>query len=809
MSDPSPHPMRSVSSRDRGMTLVELVVSITVLGLITAVLSSAIAVTLRQQDNSFGRLNVAREEQQIGLWVPADLASASTVDTSPWLTPCGETICDGIDLTGGSNVMLLEWSIENADGTTTVTRVSYHFAPAPEPAGGYVLSRVECSSTDGGPWSCSTRVVLSDLPGPPGGETFVPGVANGTACSQDVDPVPCTRPTWVIKVSEPLAADAIDETKIASEAERKDANRVIVSINGGGDASGAGGGFNQVSITAGGTVRTSIDAKSSNGTPSFVEARSRCGGPVTLVVDESNSIGSAITQVKEGVREFISALAGTPVKLQVVRFQTTSSILASDEWHRYFDMTDQADVDALLAAVDDLRGSWSGGSLGGTNWEEALFRTFYEPDGSTAAILPNTMVFFTDGVPTFDRLVHKTDPGILPAQPPAPGLPWPASTGSRYSQVAFNRADFIANSFRRNVRFVGVGVGAGITASSDWIVDPGAGYTDVVERGSYSHVRQGPGYEARYQVKDSKKGPWYWVDEPTYDDAKKDRRQDVGWTRVTAAEFAAIVNTTTADDLPNGNDGRRTVTIQQPVTTAEFEANAGNPAYSTVVKTWAAGPDWEVWTGAQTGSSDQYRTSRVYNQPPYTGYLSAVTQPTTNSKILARLIAGNDFGTPAVFSDGQYTNKAIADMYVLPQWTEFPEAMKSVALGDCGGTLTLQTRMNGTSAAPDPFRYQANAIADPDGNPVPFEPSVVVTNQQFVTGTFDFPVASGQFVTVDIVPQNYAELKSYTPGAWTCRAGNVDRPFELIDLPDTGAWKGIRVRIGANEAVSCRLSVTG
>ena len=99
--------------------MVELVVSITVLGLITAVLSSAIAVTLRQQDNSFGRLNVAREEQQIGLWVPADLASASTVDTSPWLTPCGETICDGIDLTGGSNVMLLEWSIENGDGTTT------------------------------------------------------------------------------------------------------------------------------------------------------------------------------------------------------------------------------------------------------------------------------------------------------------------------------------------------------------------------------------------------------------------------------------------------------------------------------------------------------------------------------------------------------------------------------------------------------------------------------------------------------------------------------------------------------------------
>ncbi len=67
---------------------------------------------------------------------------------------------------------------------------------------------------------------------------------------------------------------------------------MIVSINGGGDAAGAGGGINQISITAGGTVRTSIDANSVQGAPSFTEAFSRCGGPMTLVVDESGSIGS-------------------------------------------------------------------------------------------------------------------------------------------------------------------------------------------------------------------------------------------------------------------------------------------------------------------------------------------------------------------------------------------------------------------------------------------------------------------------------------------------------------------------------------
>ncbi len=126
----------------------------------------------------------------------------------------------------------------------------------------------------------------------------------------------------MIIVSEPLAPDAISEDEVASESDRKDANRVIVSINGGGDVDGAGGGINQISITAGGTVRTSIDANSVQGAPSFTEAFSRCGGPMTLVVDESGSIGGAISDVRNGVRSFVEALAGTPVKLQVVRFDT-------------------------------------------------------------------------------------------------------------------------------------------------------------------------------------------------------------------------------------------------------------------------------------------------------------------------------------------------------------------------------------------------------------------------------------------------------------------------------------------------------
>ncbi len=581
---------------------------------------------------------------------------------------------------------------------------------------------------------------------------------------------------------------------------------MIVSINGGGDAAGAGGGINQISITAGGTVRTEIAANSVQGAPSFVEARSRCGGPMTVVVDESNSIGSSITSVKAGVKKFVEALAGTPVQIQVVGFHTYSHVLGSADWSHYFDMTNQADVNTLLAAINTLQGSWSSSPNGGTNWEEALFRTFYQADGTTAETIPETVVFFTDGVPTFDRLVHKTTPGIIPAEPPAPGAPWATSTGSSYSQVAFRRADYISNQFRRSVRMIGVGVGSGITQSSSWVSDPGAGYRTQWERGSYSYVRDTIGYEARYQKKDSKNGAYYWVNLATFNGAASNRRNDAGWTSVTLAEYTTFENPVNSDS----SDGGRTVIAgSTPVSLVEYNANTTNPLYRAVTKTYNNGPDWEIWTGSRSsGNSNEYRSTKIYNSPPYEAYDPAITASTRNDVILARLIAGNDNGTTASWNGTTYANAEIADMYVLPQWSQFGTAMEAVALGECGGTLTLQTKIGGTTPAPDPFSYQNAAVKDFAGNPVALEPTIVTTNQQFTTGTFDFIVPNGQFVTVDVLPQNYSELKAYTPGTWSCRAGNQSRSFTPIDIPDGGAWKGVRVRVAANEAVSCTLSVT-
>ena len=44
------------------------------------------------------------------------------------------------------------------------------------------------------------------------------------------------------------------------------------------------------------------------------------------------------------------------------------------------------------------------GPMENTNWEDGLFRTFKNSDGTNYRSLPGLVVFFTDGVPTMSRL---------------------------------------------------------------------------------------------------------------------------------------------------------------------------------------------------------------------------------------------------------------------------------------------------------------------------------------------------------------------------------------------------------------------
>jgi len=145
-------------------------------------------------------------------------------------------------------------------------------------------------------------------------------------------------------------------------------------------------------------------------------------------------------------------------------------------------------------------------------------------------------------------------------------------------------------------------------------------------------------------------------------------------------------------------------------------------------------------------------------------------------------------------------------MYISPDYTNFGLALQTIALSQCGGTLTLQTKVGSTSAA-DPFTYQKTALTDSAGKPLVSDMTVITTTKQFSSGTFDLNISDGTYQTVEIQPQNLSGLSSYKSGTWSCKAGVTNRTFTLVPTASP-IFSGIRVKVAANEAVSCVQTVT-
>ena len=155
------------------------------------------------------------------------------------------------------------------------------------------------------------------------------------------------------------------------------------------------------------------------------------------------------------------------------------------------------------------------------------------------------------------------------------------------------------------------------------------------------------------------------------------------WEAVTESTYN--VGNTTSDDT----DGwRATNTYSSPYSlwqpSDEASYNAGNSSW---------------------GTSDGWSATKVYAEP-YTFHEGAMTVTRENRAILQDLIAP-DGVVPAQPVGGPYTNAQSATYYELPNWSQFSGAMTSMALAECGGTVTLQTKI-GTANAADPFTYQSS-----------------------------------------------------------------------------------------------------
>lgn len=725
---------------DSGMTLPEVLVSVTVTGMLVAAMATATTVILRQSDNSRGRINNSRAEQSIGTWMPTDLASAETVSTAADASPCG-TVCPSNVNVSGSNALMLTWT-GSVEGTTeaveTTTTVSYRYIQAIDLE--WQLIRVECYSVAGGAPTCSQNVVLHDLVGPPAGIEYYPGV---------------TAPTWAVLVT--LATDPSepgDESTAPGEDPTyyvKNGRRVTVTVNGGGDLAGAGGGADTITLTAGGVNReTELGTTNITGAPTFAATRSRCGGNFGLIVDTSGSIGSTnMAYVRNGINAFIDAFAGTPIKLQIVRFSTTASTLGATSWTKYYDLLVESDVNALKSLVNGLS------STGGTNYEDGMFRMFRNSDGTVQSVLPSTVIFFTDGIPTYSRMNATSASSPAVAHPDDAGLA--NGTGSSYSQLTWNRANRVLREFEVDLeRLIGVYVGSDVNGQSLW-VQQGAGYhLENFIRGFHHDYQRGShlenwerGYYVTYQ-RGSHLGNWERGYNLTYQRANNgltyERKVGSSWNSTSRGNYES--NNT----VPGESDGWRarvSGTIGDWKSTSEDNYNKSNlnppntdaDGFRAIKNYSSPYTFWEPTTestynsnNTTSDSSDGWRVSASYSAPYSTW--TTVTQAEYN--------AGN---TTADESDGWRAPKTYASPYTF--WEAAPEA--------------AYTSNNTTSDESDGWRATTVYAA-------PFTTWTTITQSAYDAGNTTAD-ESDSYRTVNIYTSPYSLWESTTEAAYN--AGNT------------------------------------
>jgi hypothetical protein len=294
----------------------------------------------------------------------------------------------------------------------------------------------------------------------------------------------------------------------------------------------------------------------------------------------------------------------------------------------------------------------------------------------------------------------------------------------------------------------------------------------------------------------------------------------------TATSWTAVDQTTylLSNTSSTSSDGWRTYGGWAETSQATYEANnvdknEGDNYRTTVV----AGHDtWTEVTKAQftasnesntgtNGDSDGWRSFKAYSEP-YDSHENSIPATIKNYATIGNLVVSNtsgvegnftpalrqnDNGTPQYGDDtGPYTNAAAADLFVQTDFSDLGTALASVALEQCGGTVTVQTKIGSTSAQ-DPFTYENVATHE-----------TVQTSALYRSGTFDVALPGGSSTSVTISPQDFTNLTHFSPAGWTCKSAGSPYPFTVVPVEGHAPWTAVQMTVNPNQAVSCVQQVT-
>lgn len=154
------------------------------------------------------------------------------------------------------------------------------------------------------------------------------------------------------------------------------------------------------------------------------------------------------------------------------------------------------------------------------------------------------------------------------------------------------------------------------------------------------------------------------------------------------------------------------------------------------------------------------------------------------------------FNTVDYDADGSWDNvDDTTHVLTTGSFSELGGGLAAIALAECGGTLTVQTR-DGANPADVAVTYTLGA-------------EQATTTRINKAVTFDIPLGGSPSATVQVVPEPLGGT-GYVATGWNCRAGGADLAFgSEYSLITADPADGVNVTVTANQAVSCTMEVSG
>jgi prepilin-type N-terminal cleavage/methylation domain-containing protein len=425
---------RRQSNNDGGFTLPELLVAISLSGVLIAAISLAISVMLTAAPQSEIRLSESKDITLVQTWVPVDLSSAINSYDNPDDVPLEAEMLAGepsmsynVSLDGTNVLTLVLPDLDSGDYKI----VSYRYLQS---KGDWMLVRTLIKNPGTASESSSRVAVAREVAEPPTDGSWSPGM----------------KP-----------AHAIQVTSRNEDAMRSTGRNITVYFKSGNEFS-----------TGGSSLSTERDLVPNDPVtlPDPTAPPSRCSGRVALVLDTSWSIpglngGASMESAAIG---FIDSFQGTPTMLTVMGFDSMAYQLypnLNGDRGNYIDLLNPSsditnakpnigelpNVDTQYPAstpetygyeersshylnpagtgvgTGDTVIGWSKTRLsetglskrGATNWEDALHAPFFTEGGDQRALTPDTVVWITDGEPSTNRGEMFSDDGSTDFLSPA------------------------------------------------------------------------------------------------------------------------------------------------------------------------------------------------------------------------------------------------------------------------------------------------------------------------------------------------------------------------------------------------------